>query len=229
MGTRLVEQRRCSFTPYTANEPHLAHSAPSNPEAECFTWRGYNTLSSVESTIMVSGSLRPTFPRRMVPDAQHAFPILRGMYEVAGAVRRFPGNRRHCSPQRRSRPWPVSLAPTDSIERRSKERRSCHRAVREARTAQEASFRRTFRCPFLTGTLGNAFVRVSTGASHVKRPTEHDRGTYDRASSRTTTTNGVGFAATLVQGCSTAAVNRLGCSVRIFLHSSRSADVYPAK
>ena len=54
-GTRLVEQIRCSFTPYTAKEPHLVQVAPSKP-ADWETCRGCKTESSVESAIRVSGS-----------------------------------------------------------------------------------------------------------------------------------------------------------------------------
>jgi hypothetical protein len=34
MGTRLVEHRRCSFTPYTEKVPHLAHAAPEEDAAQ---------------------------------------------------------------------------------------------------------------------------------------------------------------------------------------------------
>jgi hypothetical protein len=59
MGTRLVEHRRCSFTPYTEKVPHLAHSAPEEDAAQpadCPTCLGCKTESSVESTINVSES-----------------------------------------------------------------------------------------------------------------------------------------------------------------------------
>src|SRR5215210_429579 len=59
MGTRLVEHKRCSFTPYTEKVPHLAHAAPEEDAAQpadCPTCLGCKTESSVESTINVSGS-----------------------------------------------------------------------------------------------------------------------------------------------------------------------------
>ena len=55
MGTRLVEQMRCNFTPYTEKEPHLTQQAPSKA-LPCPTCLGCKTESKVESTIKVSGS-----------------------------------------------------------------------------------------------------------------------------------------------------------------------------
>src|SRR5215216_5206312 len=92
MGTRLVEQMRCNFTPYTEKEPHLTHAAPSKP-TDCPTCLGCKTESKVESTIMVSGSPTSSARKKRLSGSKkwRNFLILRCKEE--GQIPATPGNR----------------------------------------------------------------------------------------------------------------------------------------
>src|SRR5215207_177734 len=92
MGTRLVEQMRCNFTPYTEKEPHLTQEAPSKP-ADCPTCLGCKTESKVESTIRVSGAPASSAKTKRLSSSKKRrnFLILRCMEE--GQSPTTPGNR----------------------------------------------------------------------------------------------------------------------------------------
>src|SRR5215210_1869304 len=130
MGTRLVEHTRCSFTPYTQNEPHLLHPAPSKPAADCFTCLGCKTGSRVESTMSVSGSPANSSSRAHRRGSRKRLSFLTRRWKEDGWKPTMPGNR--CEKNRSQ-----SLRKERSLSTP----RSCCKSAR-ARTSESESFLR---------------------------------------------------------------------------------------
>src|SRR5215212_2899104 len=102
MGTRLVEQMRCNFTPYTENDPHLTQEAPSKP-LDCPSCLGCKTESSVESTIRVSGSPTNSETTSRRKGSKKRLSLLTLRWNEEGWSPTPPGNR--CEKNRSASRW----------------------------------------------------------------------------------------------------------------------------
>src|SRR5215207_764872 len=129
MGTRLVAHIRFNVTPSTEKEPHLTQAAPSKP-ADCSTWRGCNTESSVESTTRVSGS--PTSSRTICRrrGSRKRLSFLTRRLKEEGYIPATPGNR-----------WEKNLCASRKNERSLSTPRSCCRSASEMTSESESLLR----------------------------------------------------------------------------------------
>src|SRR5919107_753925 len=106
-GARDWSSRGCEASPRRGRTiPHLTQCAPSKP-ADCFTWRGCSTASSVESTTRVSGSPTNSGTTARLRSSRKRLSLRSLRWKEEGARPTTPGNRceKNLSVSRKKERW----------------------------------------------------------------------------------------------------------------------------